>query len=102
MPTDLAIDESLVDDEDAYPVSVTLRHLSEEEATPTQKLSNIGDGLFRSNLVEDDTPDIMAKSSAGQEEKVLCKYVVGCDGAHSWTRKTLGYEMVGEMTDYIW
>ncbi|KAK5995656.1 Phenol hydroxylase [Cladobotryum mycophilum] len=104
MPTSLSIDESLVDDEDAYPVEVTLRHLTEEEATPTQKLSNLGDGMFRSNLSEDDTAKVLETSVGIREEKVRAKYVVGCDGAHSWVRKTLGeeYEMKGETTDAVW
>lgn len=107
LPTSLSIDESTVDDDDAYPVSVTLRHLTEEEATPTQRLSNLSDGLFRSNLAGDDVGEMLNQSQgrdAVREETVKAKYVVGCDGAHSWTRKALGpeFEMEGEMTDFIW
>lgn len=104
MPTALSIDESSVNDEDAYPVEVTLRHLTEEEATPTQRLSNLQDGLYRSNLAADDTDKLIATTQGIREEKVRAKYVVGCDGAHSWVRKTLGegFEMKGESTDAIW
>lgn len=107
LPVSLEIDETAAEDEDAHPVTVTLRHLTEEEATPTQKLSNLRDGLFRSSLVGDDTENMLQRSEKRQgvtEEIVRCKYVVGCDGAHSWARKTLGkeFEMHGEMTDYIW
>lgn len=107
LPTSLSIDENAAEDEDAYPVAVTLRHLTEEEATPTQKLSNLGDGLFRSNLAGDDVGQMLAQSKNREdtrEETIKAKYVVGCDGAHSWTRKSLGpeYEMQGEMTDFIW
>ncbi|KAI0042735.1 hypothetical protein FA95DRAFT_1499663 [Auriscalpium vulgare] len=35
-------------------------------------------------------------------EVVYAKYVVGADGAHSWVRKTLGFTMDGEQTDYVW
>ncbi|KAI1842986.1 hypothetical protein JX266_010839 [Neoarthrinium moseri] len=107
LPTSLSIDEAAADDDDAYPVTVTLRHLTEEEATPTQRLSNLSDGLFRSNLAGDDVGDMLERSKAREgvhEETVKAKFVVGCDGAHSWTRKALGpdFEMQGEMTDYIW
>ncbi|KAI0487027.1 FAD binding domain-containing protein [Xylaria cf. heliscus] len=107
IPTSLSIDEQKVEDDDAYPLTVTLRHLSEEEATPTQRLSNLRDGLFRSNLADDDVASTIEKSNKQggiKEEIVRAKYVVGCDGAHSWTRKTLGkdFEMHGEMTDFIW
>lgn len=106
IPTALSIDEAATEDDDAHPVTVMLRHLTEEEATPTQMLSNLSDGIFRSNLAEDDVQDILSKSEKRnrEEEVIKAKYVVGCDGAHSWTRKTLGkeYEMVGKMTDFIW
>ncbi|KAI0202839.1 FAD binding domain-containing protein [Astrocystis sublimbata] len=107
LPTSLSIDEDKVDDDDAYPITVTLRHLSEDEATPTQRLSNLGDGLFRSNLAGDDVNSMIENSNGRKdvtEETIRAKYVVGCDGAHSWTRKTLGkdFEMHGEMTDFIW
>ncbi|KAI1124597.1 FAD binding domain-containing protein [Nemania abortiva] len=107
IPTSLSIDEEKVDDDDAYPLTVTLRQLSEEEATPTQRLSNLSDGLFRSNLLDDGIAPIIEKTNGHKhisEEIVKAKYVVGCDGAHSWTRKTLGkdFEMCGEMTDFIW
>lgn len=106
IPTSLEIDESKAEDPDAHPVTVTLRHLTEEEATPTQMLSNLSDGIFRSNLADDDVGDILAnsKSREARDEIVRAKYVVGCDGAHSWTRKTLGkdFEMKGETTDAIW
>ncbi|KAG2144347.1 FAD binding domain-containing protein [Suillus clintonianus] len=38
----------------------------------------------------------------GKQEIVHARYVVGCDGAHSWVRKTLNITMDGEQTDYIW
>ncbi|CAE6445491.1 unnamed protein product [Rhizoctonia solani] len=38
----------------------------------------------------------------GQTETVQAKYVLGCDGAHSWTRAQLGVEMVGETSDQVW
>lgn len=35
-------------------------------------------------------------------ERIKAKYVVGCDGAHSWTRRQLGFQMEGEQTDFVW
>jgi 2-polyprenyl-6-methoxyphenol hydroxylase-like FAD-dependent oxidoreductase len=64
----------------------------------------VSDGLFRSNLAGDDTEDLIANSrqKEGSAETIKAKYVIGCDGAHSWTRKQLGFELEGEPTDYIW
>jgi phenol 2-monooxygenase len=106
LPEKLEIDESKVDDNDAYPITVTLRHLSDEEATPAQAISGskVQDGLFRSSIAKDDTDDLIRKGQEvpGSSEVVRAKYMIGCDGAHSWTRRQLGFTMEGEQTDYIW
>jgi 2-polyprenyl-6-methoxyphenol hydroxylase-like FAD-dependent oxidoreductase len=104
LPESLEIDESAVEDPDAYPISVQLRHLTDEEATPAQQSGTTSDGLFRSNLAEDDTDDLIRKGreKEGTSEIVRAKYMVGCDGAHSWTRRQIGSELQGEPTDFIW
>ncbi|GAM88343.1 hypothetical protein ANO11243_063760 [Dothideomycetidae sp. 11243] len=104
LPIDMHLNHDLVDDPDAYPVTLTLRHLTAEESTPEQSKAGNGvsDGLFRSNLAPDDTDDLTRKSSGRREETLRAKYVIGCDGAHSWTRKQLGFKLEGEPTDYIW
>ncbi|CEJ89837.1 Putative FAD binding domain protein [[Torrubiella] hemipterigena] len=111
MPTDLSVDESAVEDYDAYPITVKLRHLSEEEATPKQNATSangqaVQDGIFRSNLTKDDTDELIAAAKlndkANTEEIVHAKYVLGADGAHSWTRRQIGLTLEGDSTDYIW
>ncbi|KAF1976421.1 hypothetical protein BU23DRAFT_456011 [Bimuria novae-zelandiae CBS 107.79] len=107
LPESLSIDEDACDNhsKDNYPLKVQLRHLTEEEATPAQSNGpTVQDGLFRSNLADDDTDDLIAQSraNAGSTEIVRAKYMVGCDGAHSWTRRQIGFQLEGEPTDYIW
>lgn len=112
MPTEFDFDDSLAEDRDAYPITVTLRHLSEEEATPKQNATSangagIQDGIFRSNLTPDDNDEWLKKTRergalAGQTEMVKAKYMLGADGAHSWVRSQLGFQLRGESTDYIW
>lgn len=107
-PEALEIDESKVNDHAAYPITIKLRHLTEEESTPKQQLSasKAPDGLFRSNLThEDEENDLIHNDQsrwAGSDEIVQAKYVIGCDGARSWTRSVLGFELEGEATDFIW
>ncbi|MDD9908639.1 MAG: FAD-dependent monooxygenase [Ahrensia sp.] len=38
----------------------------------------------------------------GQQETVYAKYVVGCDGARSTVRKSMGYELRGEAARQLW
>ncbi|KAK8055769.1 hypothetical protein PG993_000996 [Apiospora rasikravindrae] len=87
LPESLEIDQSKVDDHGAHPVKVKLRFLTEEEAAPKQ----LGEARF-----------LMTYERAGAGETVHAKYVIGCDGARSWTRNTLGFELEGEATDMIW
>jgi phenol 2-monooxygenase len=112
MPTAFHFDESLAEDPDAHPIEVTLRHLSEEEATPKQSATSangagLQDGIFRSNLSEDDTAEMLARAAEldakkDRTEVVRARYMLGGDGAHSWVRGQLGFKLQGESTDYIW
>jgi phenol 2-monooxygenase len=106
MPENLNIDADQVDNPDAYPVSCTVRYLVKEKEQPNGNGgSHIPNGLYRSNLAADTTDQLLqaAKEDASSStEEILAKYVVGCDGAHSWTRRQIGSVMEGEQTDFIW
>lgn len=108
LPESMEIDESLVDDLSAHPITVTVRHLSEAESNP-QGLTSAANGetrsgLFRSSLVSAEEEEALYKKEeqADKIEIIKAKYVIGCDGAHSWTRRTLGVKLVGESTNYVW
>jgi len=110
MPDDLKIDDEETEDDQAHPVSVTIRHLPNHTIPPDSSngikaRSNIPNGLYRSNLTASDTDQLLQTASLDEttvSEKIRAKYVVGCDGAHSWTRRQIGCVMEGESTDYIW
>ncbi|GIK04641.1 hypothetical protein Aspvir_008724 [Aspergillus viridinutans] len=103
----LECDETLENRSDAYPVTVTLRTLGEEEANPSCSDGGSGgvrNGLLRSNITPDDWDDLIKKSKErpGNVETVKAKYLIGCDGAHSWTRKQLNIPFEGSTTEHIW
>ena len=104
LPEELELDQSKVEDHNAHPIKVKIRHLDDDEATPAQNGTSVQDGLFRSSLANDDTDDLIRKSRGkeGSTEIVRAKYMIGCDGAHSWTRRQLGFCMEGEQTDFVW
>jgi phenol 2-monooxygenase len=93
-PTKLQIDEAQVDDHDAYPVEVHLRDLGKDEradsSCPTGMSSPNNDLLYSYHVP---APEMTAT------ETVRAKYVLGTDGAHSWTRKALGLQMEGDRTN---
>ncbi|GAA5853834.1 hypothetical protein JCM8547_007467 [Rhodosporidiobolus lusitaniae] len=109
LPESLEINESLVDDFSAHPITVKVRHLSEEEANPDaykgdQQNGGTKSGLYRSSLLSAEEEEALYKKKAQPTkiETIKAKFLVGCDGAHSWTRRTLGINMVGEQTNYVW
>ena len=104
LPEQLEIDHSKAEDDHAYPIKVKIRYLEDSEANPVQSSTSIPDGFLRSSLAKDDTDDLIRKNRGkeGTTEMVSAKYMVGCDGAHSWTRRQLGFSMQGEQTDFIW
>ncbi|KAK5999508.1 hypothetical protein QM012_005361 [Aureobasidium pullulans] len=77
-PMKLRVEEALMDDHDAYPVEVYLRELAKDERAGS--------------------PDSAASENSATEV-VRAKYVLGTDGAHSWTRKALGLQMEGDTTN---
>ncbi|KAL7908456.1 FAD binding domain-containing protein [Trichoderma velutinum] len=106
-PSSLRIDKTLVDDQDAYPVMVTLKHFDEVSEVDVKSRGNISESLYKTSLGDDDPQSAYlqnANAQPGMEELVRAKYLVGCDGAHSWVRKALGQEfgLRGETTDAIW
>lgn len=93
LPVSLSVDGALVGDGEAYPVEVGLGCVEEGE------VGGVSDG---SGLVVDGTERVGRNERARTREVVRAKYVIGCDGAHSWTRRQLGFVLEGEQTDYIW
>ena len=89
-PTTLSVDDST---DASHPVTVVLRHLSEDEST-LQQSGTVPNGLFRSNIIteaelaEGVREEERLGEKGGEWDEVLkAKYVVGCDGARSWVRK---------------
>ncbi|KAA1128931.1 hypothetical protein PGTUg99_006310 [Puccinia graminis f. sp. tritici] len=85
-------------------IVVRLRHLTQEEAQPAQFSPMAADGIFRSNMFQDDALDVNPVGFPSEEviEEVRCRFVIGADGARSWTRQAIGYELVGESDDFFW
>jgi phenol 2-monooxygenase len=84
-----------------YPVRVVLRKLPDDNADPEQFGHKVQNGLYR-QFDGDQNQQNGLNGGADDLEVVRAKYVIGCDGAHSWVRKQLGIEHKGETTDFLW
>lgn len=83
VPTSLDIDESFIQshDQNSYPIRVGLMPFAGAEASKT---------------MDSDT------SVQNALEVIETKYLLGCDGAHSWVRKQLGLKLEGASRDVSW
>jgi phenol 2-monooxygenase len=84
-PVKLEIDADIEQaDASAYPIHVTL-----EAVPPPTEIANgdIKSGLYRSNLFSNGSNGHTDVDENLETQVVHCKYLVGCDGAHSWVRK---------------
>lgn len=97
-------DEKLAADANAYPVTINIRTLGSEELnTPNSDKQSFENELTREDLLPDDWEDLTQRGNQKDKvETIRAKYLIGCDGAHSWTRKQLGISTEGSNTDHIW
>ena len=100
-----AYEATLDKDLTAYPIQLTLRTLSDSEADPVPAAGCFGgrDVIANGNLPPDEIsqePD--PKKCPGHVEVVRAKYLIGCDGAHSWLRYQLNYKTQGVLTNSVW
>lgn len=78
----------IADTQNGYRIKVTLRHLTDAE--------DIAEGQLKHNIISATT--MKSQEHESKEAIIYAKYVIGCDGAHSWVRKKLGFTMDGEQT----
>lgn len=75
------------------------------EAIVTRHLVLLGGTVERGvELVDltqrEDRVEAVLRSANGREERCVCRFLVGCDGAHSSVRKLLGVPFVGKTVEH--
>ncbi|KAI4948267.1 hypothetical protein J4E91_006262 [Alternaria rosae] len=101
----MVYDAALEDVPGSYPIQLTLRTLSDVEANPPPAPGAFGgrDVIAKGNLPNDEVhQENGTRTSPGHTELVNTKYLIGCDGAHSWLRRQLNYGLHGASTGSVW
>ncbi|KAJ5826772.1 Monooxygenase FAD-binding [Penicillium robsamsonii] len=100
----LEYDQELRNDPNSYPITVKVRVLGEEDSKVEARSEAAGNKVNRNNLLPDDWADLAQrkKPQKTKVETIKAKYMIGCDGAHSWTRKQLSIPVEGSNTDHVW
>lgn len=100
-PTSIAYDPTGAEDQSAYPVTVRIAQVgSETSSYPVAKPTS--NGVVETNGHSKKRKLNVIHEEPATEEVIKAKYVISCDGAHSWTRSQLGFQMEGEQSEYIW
>ena len=100
-PISIVYDHSESNDQSPYPVKVEIAHIKTEKASDQ---ASVLDG----NKVAETHGEGKSGECGGLSEQppmqeiIRAKYVIGCDGAHSWTRRQLGFQMEGEQSEHVW
>ena len=106
VPVSLALDDANVGDPAVYPITVEMHHLEKDDIETSQTNAHRveGDRTIPVEIPVDSDRDLVVKvdSRAGTTEKVRAKYLIACEGSHSWTRRQLGFVMEGESKDEFW
>jgi 2-polyprenyl-6-methoxyphenol hydroxylase-like FAD-dependent oxidoreductase len=89
-----------------YPRGLMLAQ-SETERLLSEHLAKVGITIERSTELTDFSDDgngvnATLRCADGQEEKLRCDWLLGCDGAHSTVRKKLGLEFAGAAEPNDW
>ncbi len=96
-PTSIEIESDKAEFHDTHAIPVKLRGTTETQ--PDKVTTNVD------SVSSQPSGKVQHRQTDGvrsYQETVRAKYVIGCDGAHSWTRKQLGFSMEGQQTEYVW
>ena len=94
IPTSMDIDTCQMLSFGSHAVIVKLREASQEYRGPGSNGADQTQPRQRKRSKVEESPI--------SQETVRAKYVIGSDGAHSWTRAQLDFHMEGEQTEYVW
>lgn len=102
-PSDLHFNATEAESNSAYPITMHVErvHGGNPEGLPERasvKRTASQRGTQRRHSMNDARKIVNRKSV----QTIKAKYLIGCDGAHSWTRNHLDIHMHGEQTDYVW
>ena len=100
-PTSIAYDDGESKDQSPYPIKIEIAHVKTEKASDQASVPD--DNKVAETHDEGKSSKCGGLSEQTQMQEIIrAKYVIGCDGAHSWTRRQLGFDMEGEQSEHVW
>lgn len=102
----LQLDNTVSTSSDEYPITLEVCHKT-QELESTRKRGAYANGASKPDCDGTGQASRSFSQEVGQAvdanvETIKAKYLIGCDGAHSWTRTQLGLSLEGESTEHVW
>lgn len=101
-PTSLHLEHAIIDDPDAWPITLGVRHGKLDKAGADSIRGLVAGDHAQENLKDQSQASHCPSPADDGNETIKAKYLIGCDGAHSWTRNEMGLSLIGESTDQVW
>ena len=106
VPQSLQLDTTSLAGRNDYPITLRVRHnVDEPETVPTTFERTDGSSNKASTGADHATKSFVngiKQTNDAAIETIQAKYLIGCDGARSWTRGQVGISLEGEMSDHVW
>ncbi|KAL8883087.1 MAG: hypothetical protein Q9198_000010 [Flavoplaca austrocitrina] len=101
---------AIIDEDDQYPVQVELQSteasMSVKVGEAHERRSHLDHGPRKKRRIlaqkHHHSGSVVTRIKNSHPETIRAKCVVGCDGAHSWTRKHFGIPFRGQRTHDVW
>ena len=104
-PESLQLEETDSGSTEDYPITLNVRHQTTTQQTGSRTRDCKEVAKNEAHCVTQASTSVTNSgehSSNVDVETIKAKYLIGCDGAHSWTRAQLGLSLEGESTDHVW
>ena len=100
----LELDISNVQYRHAYPIKMQVSRSNVHSASRMYKAGTSAHGLHdgEDGINGNGNFDNGSLYTQANVETIRAKFLIGCDGAHSWVRQQLHIAMEGELTDITW
>lgn len=105
-PQSLRLTERIDTKQDDYPITLEVRRNTHKQDSMGRS-SSFTNGSCENGSYQKDQSTRLGAIETGQAvnpeiEIIKAKYLIGCDGARSWTRAQLRISLEGETTEHIW
>ncbi|KAK0666798.1 putative phenol 2-monooxygenase [Cercophora samala] len=100
-PVSVDVDTSCPHETDVFPISVSLERVIADTCAMNGETTTGINGHATNRHATNGRNGHRPNGNDGPTDRISAKYIVGCDGAHSWLRKQIDVTLEGDLTDSV-